>query len=325
MEEQNFEQRTDLSAVRGAYESIKTEISKVIAGQHELIDQLIIALLSDGHVLLEGMPGVAKTLAAKSMAKVVETEFGRIQFTPDLMPSDVIGTNIYNLQSNEFEFKPGPIFSNIVVIDEINRAPAKTQAALFECMEERQVTVDGTTYPLSYPFMIVATQNPVDQEGTYSLPEAQLDRFMFRIIVPYPNLETEIEILLRSDNEKAKIETDQILPVLKTKQLEAVRTQINAIKVKKDIIDYIAALVQETRVNASLYLGASPRASILLMKGAKTRAAINGRDFVIPEDVKDIVKPVLNHRLILNPEKEMDGTSINDVIDQIVAKVDVPR
>jgi MoxR-like ATPase len=241
------------------------------------------------------------------------------------MPTDVLGTNIYDMSKNQFEFKAGPIFSNIIVIDEINRAPAKTQAALFECMEEQQVTIDGTSYPLSSPFMIVATQNPVDQEGTYSLPEAQLDRFMFRIKVPYPSLEAEITILERSDNVNAKIDTTALKTILEVEKLDEVRKQINAVTIKSEILKYIATLVQETRTNPSLYLGASPRASILIMKGAKTRAAISGRDFVIPEDVKELLIPVLNHRLVLTPEREMDGTTIETVIDQIIAKVEVPR
>lgn len=325
MEDQSFESRIDLSPVKDSYVSIFNEMEQVIAGQRSLIHLMILGLFSDGHLLLEGMPGVAKTLSARCLSRVVNTNFGRIQFTPDLMPSDVLGTNIYNMSSGEFEFKAGPIFSNIVVVDEINRAPAKTQSALFECMEERQVTVDGTTYKLDKPFLIVATQNPVDQEGTYSLPEAQLDRFMFRIKVPYPDQQSEIAILERSNNEDAKIDVEQITPILSPDALTDIRKTVNQISVKPELLTYITALVQETRNNPSLYLGASPRASILIMKTAKATAAVNGRDFVIPEDVKEVVKPVLNHRLVLNPEKEMDGTTVDAVIDQIVATVEVPR
>ena len=320
-----FNNRIPLEDLKNAVEAIKAELGKVIVGQHEFIELLIVALLADGHVLIEGVPGIAKTVTAKLFAKVLKTDFSRIQFTPDLMPSDVLGTSVLNMKTSNFEFHKGPIFSNVVLIDEINRAPAKTQAALFETMEERQATIDGTTYPFEEPFMVLATQNPIDQEGTYALPEAQLDRFIFKIKVDYPSLEDEIKIIQTHHERKGKKPQTLIQPILDAKELADYKTKIQSILVEEKIIKYIAELVSKTRNHPHLYLGGSPRASISILNTAKAFAAINGRDFVIPEDIKKALKPILNHRIILTPEREMEGMTTDNVIDMIVQSVEVPR
>ncbi len=321
----NFDNRIPLEDLKNAVDQIKSELRKVIVGQDQFVELLIVALLADGHVLIEGVPGIAKTITAKLFAKVLKTNFSRIQFTPDLMPSDVLGTSILNMKDSEFEFKPGPIFSNIVLIDEINRAPAKTQAALFETMEERQATIDGKTYTFDAPFMVLATQNPIEQEGTYALPEAQLDRFIFKIKVDYPSLEDEIKIIDSHHKRQGKLPQTIIESVLDTKSLEEYKSKTQAIVVEEKIIKYIAEIVSKTRNHPHLYLGGSPRASISILNTAKAFAAINGRDFVIPEDVKKAVKPVLNHRIILTPEREMEGMTTEQVVDMIVQSVEVPR
>jgi MoxR-like ATPase len=327
MEEKDldFDNRIPLEDLKNAVDAIKNELRKVIVGQDQFVELLIVALLADGHVLIEGVPGIAKTVTAKLFAKVLKTNFSRIQFTPDLMPSDVLGTSILNMKDSEFEFKPGPIFSNIVLIDEINRAPAKTQAALFETMEERQATIDGKTYPFEAPFMVLATQNPIEQEGTYALPEAQLDRFIFKIKVDYPSLEDEIKIIESHHKRQGKLPQTLIEPILDTKSLEDYKSKTQAIVVEEKIIKYIAEIVSKTRNHPHLYLGGSPRASISILNTAKAFAAINGRDFVIPEDVKKAVNPVLNHRIILTPEREMEGMTTEQVIEMIVQSVEVPR
>ncbi len=306
-------------------ERIRTELRKVIIGQEVLMDQLLIALLSGGHALLEGVPGIAKTLIAKLLAQSIRSGFSRIQFTPDLMPADVIGTPVFNVKTSEFIFKSGPIFSNIVLIDEINRAPAKTQAALFEVMEEFQVTVDGVTYPMESPFFVVATQNPIEQEGTYKLPEAQLDRFLFKIIIDYPNLEEEQAILRRFKNDFSGALRQTVLPVLLPEELADSRRLIENVFIREELLDYIAAIVHQTRNHADLFLGASPRASLALMKTAKAAAAISGRDFVTPDDIRYVAFPVLNHRVILTPEREMEGFTTRDVLNEIIGKIEVPR
>ena len=320
-----FNNRIPLEDLKNAVEAIKLELGKVIVGQQEFIELLIVALLADGHVLIEGVPGIAKTVTAKLFSKVLKTDFSRIQFTPDLMPSDVLGTSVLNMKTSDFEFHKGPIFSNIVLIDEINRAPAKTQAALFETMEERQATVDGTTYSFEAPFMVLATQNPIEQEGTYALPEAQLDRFIFKIKVDYPTLEDEIKIIQTHHDRKGEKPQTLIKPILNAQELAAYKTKIQSIVVEEKIIKYIAELVSKTRNHPHLYLGGSPRASISILNTAKAFAAINGRDFVTPEDVKKSLKPVLNHRIILTPEREMEGMSTENVIYMIVQSVEVPR
>jgi len=321
----NFNNRIQPEDLKNAVESIKSELRKVIIGQDNFVELLIVALLADGHVLIEGVPGIAKTVTAKLFAKVLKTDFSRIQFTPDLMPSDVLGTSILNMKESEFEFKKGPIFSNIVLIDEINRAPAKTQAALFETMEERQATIDGTTYKFDNPFMVLATQNPIEQEGTYALPEAQLDRFIFKIKVDYPSLEDEIKIIASHHERKGEKPQTLINAILNTASLEDYKTKTQSILVEEKIIKYIAEVVSKTRNHPHLYLGGSPRASIAILNTAKAFAAISARDFVIPEDVKKALNPVLNHRIILTPEREMEGMTTENVIEMIVQSVEVPR
>lgn len=321
----NFENRIDLGKLKTAVASIQTELSKVIIGQEDFVHMLIVALLADGHVLIEGVPGVAKTLTAKLLAKTIKTDFSRIQFTPDLMPSDVLGTSVLNMKSSNFEFKQGPIFSNVVLIDEINRAPAKTQAALFEVMEERQITMDGTTYKMDPPFMVLATQNPIEQEGTYALPEAQLDRFLFKVNVGYPSLDEEIAIIDSHQKRENRIALDEIIAVLSESELVEYKNKIAQILVDDPLKKYIAEVVISSRNHPHLYLGASPRASIAILNASKANAAINGRDFVIPEDVKKVVAPVLRHRIILTPEREMEGVTTDGVIDMILKSVEVPR
>ena len=320
-----FDNRIDLTALKEAVEKIKQELGKIIVGQNDFIDLLLVALLADGHVLIEGVPGVAKTITAKLLAKTIKTDFSRIQFTPDLMPSDVLGTSILNMKTSEFEFKNGPIFSNIVLIDEINRAPAKTQAALFEVMEERQVTIDGHTYKLENPFMVLGTQNPIDQEGTYALPEAQLDRFIFKINVGYPNLEEEVLILITHHDRKGVLPENLITPILTEKELVDYKSKVQEILIEDKILLYIAQIITKTRNHPHLFLGGSPRASIAVLNASKAFAAINGRDFVIPEDIKKVLFPVLRHRLILTPEREMEGMTTDKVIEMVVQSVEVPR
>ena len=321
----DFQNRIPLEELRVATTSIREELAKIIIGQQEFIELLIVALLSDSHVLIEGVPGIAKTVTAKLFAKTLDTQFGRIQFTPDLMPSDVLGTSILNMKTSEFEFKPGPIFSNIVLIDEINRAPAKTQAALFEAMEERQITIDGTKYEMQPPFVVLATQNPVEQEGTYALPEAQLDRFLFKIKVDYPSLQEEVLILQSHHERKGSAPQKDIKAVLNPEKLAHFRKQTQEVLIEEKILNYVAEIVVKTRTHPHLYLGGSPRASLSIMNASKAFAAISGRDFVIPEDVKRAVKPVLRHRLILAPEREMEGMTTEQVIDMIVQSIEIPR
>lgn len=325
MEDQLFEQRTDLSALSEAVNSIRNEIRKIIVGQDEMVRLIITALLADGHVLIEGVPGVAKTLTAKLVAKSVNAGFSRIQFTPDLMPSDVLGTPVFNPREAVFEFKKGPVFSNIVLVDEINRAPAKTQSALLEIMEERQATVDGRTYPMASPFMVLATQNPVEQEGTYRLPEAQLDRFLFKILVPYPTETEEMEILTQFNKMGSTKALDMITPAIDAAQIAALRVQIKSQVIEEKLLLFIAKLIHQTRNHKSIYLGGSPRASLAIMNASKSMAAIQGRDFVTPEDILAVATPVLRHRIILAPDKEMEGVTEDEVIRQIIQGMDVPR
>lgn len=325
MDEPIFQQRTDLSALNEAVMAIRSSIKKVIVGQDEMVKLIIAALLADGHVLIEGVPGVAKTLTAKLVAKSVNAGFSRVQFTPDLMPSDVLGTPVFNPKEANFEFKKGPVFSNIVLVDEINRAPAKTQSALLEIMEERQATVDGKSYAMASPFMVLATQNPVEQEGTYRLPEAQLDRFLFKIVVPYPSETEEMSILNQFHQMGNTAALDLISPVLNAEQINALRKQIRMQVMEEKLLQFVARLVHQTRNNKSIYLGASPRASIAIMNASKAIAAMQGRDFVTPDDILSVAIPVLRHRIILTPDKEMEGISEDDVIRQIIQGMDVPR
>ena len=325
MEENIFEQRTDLSILQQSVDNLKSEIGKVIVGQEQMIELLLAAVLADGHVLIEGVPGVAKTLTAKLLSRSISTGFSRIQFTPDMMPSDVIGTSVFNPRESVFQFRQGPIFSNIVLIDEVNRAPAKTQSALFEVMEERQVTVDGQTYPLTPPFMVVATQNPIEQEGTYHLPEAQLDRFLFKINVLYPTAEQEFQIVNNHHRSGLDSMIEQVGPVLSAAQIDELRKQVRKIHVEEKLITFITTMVASTRNHKSIYLGASPRASIGILNGSKALAAMRGRDFVTPEDIVYITPAVLRHRIVLSPEKEMEGAFTDDVIKQIIQSIEIPR
>ena len=321
----NFKSRIDLSELQAGVELIRNEISKVIVGQKGMIDMLIASILANGHSLIEGVPGVAKTISAKLLAKSLDVGFSRIQFTPDLMPSDILGTSIFNMKTSEFEFKQGPIFSNMILIDEINRAPAKTQAALFEVMEERQITIDGHKYQMDLPFIVLATQNPIEQEGTYRLPEAQLDRFLFKIDIDYPNLEEEIEIINREHSLQGEQKTAKITSHLSKEQIEKFQGLVNQVIIESHLVKYIADIIVSTRNNPFLYLGASPRASIAILKASKAFAAMNGRDFVTPEDIKQSAIPVLQHRVIVTPEREMEGVTTKQIINQIIEAVEIPR
>ena len=321
----NFQSRINLEPLLLAINQIKTELSTVIVGQTKMIDQMLVAILANGHVLLEGVPGVAKTITAKLLSKTLNIGFSRIQFTPDLMPSDILGTSIFDLKKSEFEFKKGPIFSNLILIDEINRAPAKTQAALFEVMEERQITIDGKVFILDAPFLVIATQNPIEQEGTYRLPEAQLDRFLFKITIDYPKLDEEIAIIQREHLLENKSKFDNIKTILSGAEIVKYQSVVKQIVVEQNLLEFIAKIVINTRENAFLYLGASPRASIAILNAAKGYAAIRGRDFVTPEDIKDAAIPVLQHRVIVTPEREMEGISSTEIIKQILDSVEIPR
>lgn len=320
-----FEINPEIAFVRQKISEVRQQLQKVIVGQNELMDLLLTGLLCNGHVLLEGVPGIAKTLTVKLLSHTLKTDFKRIQFTPDLMPSDVLGTNVFNMKTSDFYFRKGPIFSNIILIDEINRSPAKTQAALFEVMEERQITVDGETYNLDFPLFIVATQNPIEQEGTYKLPEAQLDRFLFRIKIKYPSLNEEIDILKRFRSDNHEVLIDLIQPVFDVTSLKRCIDAIKKVHIKDEMLTYIANIIDLTRNSGDLYLGASPRASLAIMNAAKAIAAMNGRDFVTPDDVQYVAYPVLNHRIILTPEKEMEGLGAEDIITELIKKVEVPR
>ncbi len=320
-----FNSRVDLTKLQEAVTQVKSELGKVIIGQKDMIELLIISILANGHSLIEGVPGVAKTVTAKLLAKTMNVDFSRIQFTPDLMPSDILGTSIFNVKTSEFEFKKGPIFSNIILIDEINRAPAKTQAALFEAMAERQITIDGQEYDMQPPFLVFATQNPVEQEGTYRLPEAQLDRFLFKINVNYPSLDEEVEILESKHEQKNRNVEGLIDSVLSAKQIAEYQDVIKQIIVEDNLLKYIATIVDNTRTNANLYLGASPRASIAIMDASKALAAISGRDFITPEDIKKVASPILAHRIILTPEREMEGFTAEKVVQQLIETIEIPR
>ncbi|HEY4326307.1 MAG TPA: MoxR family ATPase [Mucilaginibacter sp.] len=325
MEDEIFEQRTDLSKLNTAVEQIKATLAKIIVGQQDSIDLIIAGILADGHLLIEGVPGVAKTLTAKLIAKSIDAKYSRIQFTPDLMPSDILGTSVFNPKSADFEFKHGPIFGNIILIDEINRAPAKTQSALFEAMEERQITIDGQTYLMQEPFTVLATQNPVEHEGTYRLPEAQLDRFLFKIEVKYPSLDEEIAIITQQHSQKTTDQLKNVQPVLSAADVISLRQVVMGLHVEHKLIAYVARIINETRNNKSLYLGGSPRASLAIINAAKGIAAIKGRDFITPDDIIYVSAPVLRHRIMLTPDKEMEGVTPDDVVAQIIQKIEVPR
>lgn len=323
--EENSQERTDLAEFSERVSQIKREISRVVVGQHEAIDLLLTAILADGHVLIEGVPGVAKTLLARLMSRLIDARFSRIQFTPDLMPSDVLGTTVFNMKSSEFEFHKGPVFSDLVLVDEINRSPAKTQAALFEVMEERQVTIDGSTHRMGSIYTIIATQNPVEQEGTYRLPEAQLDRFLFKIHMGYPSVDEEVDILKRHQDNVKLTKLEEIKPVLSIDELLKMREKLQSVYVEESLLRYIATIIQQTRTSKAVYLGASPRAAVAMLNASKASALLNGRDFVTPEDIKFVTPSILQHRLILTAEAEMEGYTALKVAQKLIDKVEVPK
>lgn len=316
---------TEIVWITQKVNELRKEFSNYVIGQHEMVELILTGIFANGHLLIEGVPGIAKTLSAKVISKALDIDFSRIQFTPDLMPADVIGTSIFNVKNSEFTFNKGPIFSNLVLIDEINRAPAKTQSALFEVMEERQITYDGKEYPMDFPFLVIATQNPIDQEGTYSLPEAQLDRFLFKIKIQYPENEQEFEILQRYKNQIKKDDLNQIKTVFDRADIDKIQTIIERNVIEDHLLKYIAAIVTKTRNHGEIYLGASPRASLSLLKSSKALAAIRGRDFVTPEDIQFLAAHVLNHRIILTPEAEMEGILAEEVIAEMLQELEVPR
>lgn len=320
-----FHSRIDMTELQRSLEAVKSEIGKVIIGQELMVEHLLVALLSNGHVLIEGVPGVAKTITAKLLAKTVDVPFSRIQFTPDLMPSDILGTSIFNVKNSEFEFKKGPIFSSFILIDEINRSPAKTQSALFEVMEERHITMDGTQYQMDEPFLVIATQNPIEHEGTYRLPEAQLDRFLFKINVGYPNLSQEVEIIKNQHENKLEDKTDAVQKVISGNQLKNYQQLVKDVVVESQLLEYVAKIIVNTRENQFLYLGASPRASLALLTASKAFAAVRGRDFVVPEDIKEASYAVLRHRIMVSPEREMEGLTADEIIRQILEVIEIPR
>jgi MoxR-like ATPase len=317
--------RIDLSGLQESVQQMRQEMGKVIIGQQQMVDSLIAGLLANGHILLEGVPGIAKTLTAKLLARTVAIGFSRIQFTPDLMPSDVLGTSVFNLKESDFVFNKGPVFSNLVLIDEINRAPAKTQSALFEVMEERQVTVDGVTRQMDKPFFVVATQNPIELEGTYRLPEAQVDRFLFKLEIDYPAFDDETRFLTLHSKDEAPDDFSQVKSVMDAERILEYQKITRTVLISDNLIHYIVQIVSATRNNPVILLGASPRASLAMMSGAKAFAAMQGRDFVVPDDIQNVALPALRHRLILSPEKEMQGLQPDDVIKQIIEGIEVPR
>lgn len=320
-----MEERTDLTLFNEKIQQLRQEISNVIIGQTQAVDLLLTAILANGHVLIEGMPGVAKTLLARLISRLIDARFSRIQFTPDLMPSDVLGTTIFNVKTSEFDFHKGPVFADIILVDEINRAPAKTQAALFEVMEERQVTVDGVTHKMGDLYTILATQNPIEQEGTYRLPEAQLDRFLMKITMGYPSVEEETDILLHHQQDTEFVQLNRIKPVLTKSELLELRKKLSEVVVDESLLRYIVEIVQQTRTSRAVFSGASPRASVAILQCAKAYALLQGRDFITPDDIKYVAPSVLHHRLILTAEAEMEGYTPMKVAQRLTDNVEVPK
>ena len=314
--EENTEKRVDLTLFSEKIQALKDRIATVIVGQEQTVDLVLTVVLANGHVL---------TLLARLVARLIKADFSRIQFTPDLMPSDVLGTTVFNMKTNDFDFHQGPVFADLVLVDEINRAPAKTQAALFEVMEERQVSIDGTTHQMGELYTILATQNPVEQEGTYKLPEAQLDRFLMKITMGYPSLEEEVDILERHHANASLVKLESLAPVLTKEELLSLRRLMEHVFVDRTLLQYIALIVQQTRASKAVYLGASPRASVAMMQASKAYALLQGRDFVTPEDIKFVAPYVLQHRLILTAEAEMEGYSPVKVTQRLIDKVEVPK
>jgi MoxR-like ATPase len=317
----------NLEDIRSVSERLKGEVRKVVVGQEPAIDLMLVGLLSDGHILLEGVPGVAKTLLARVFAAGLSLKFGRIQFTPDLMPGDVVGTNLFNFQTNQFTLTRGPIFTQLLLADEINRTPPKTQAALLQAMNERAVTIDGQTYDLGSGFMVIATQNPIEHQGTYPLPEAQLDRFLFKHVLAYPTREEERAIVAKHGHRTTMptLADFGVTPVATLAEITAVRHTVEGIHLSPDIVDYIVDIVRATREHPSLQFGASPRAANMLASAARAFAALNGRDYVIPDDVKFLAAPTLRHRLVLAPGAEIEGLDTDKVVAQILEQVSAPR
>ena len=320
-----YQVTAEMQAFRDKINQVKEECSKLVVGQDETIDLMMTCILAGGHVLLEGVPGIAKTLSAKVLARAIDSGFARIQFTPDLLPSDIIGTSVYKMNTSEFKFEKGPIFSNVILIDEINRAPAKTQAALFEVMEEKQISYDSIQYDMSFPFVVIATMNPIEQEGTYKLPEAQLDRFLMKLKLGYPNLQSEISILRKFKDDVHKPDLSVINPIVTPEELTSMQEVVSNVHVEDQMYQYICELVQETRNHGKVYLGASPRSSLAILKTAKVTAAMMGRSFIIPDDIQFVAPHIINHRLILTPDAEMESITPESIIQEIIADLEVPR
>jgi MoxR-like ATPase len=314
-----------MELVAGIFGRLRERINEIVVGQQMVVDQLLVSLLAEGHVLLEGVPGTAKTMLVKTLAGLIGTEFGRIQLTPDMLPSDILGTSIYDLTTKTFNLKRGPIFTSLLLADEINRTPPKTQSALLEAMEERQVTLDGRTERLPDLFMVVATQNPIEFEGTYPLPEAQLDRFMLKIVIGYPDGEAEKLMLKNWQDGRYDRKTAVVEPVTRADDVLRAREELKSVKVEESLFNYVSQLVQKSRTMSDLQLGASPRAALNWLAAAKAHAALEGKDFVTPDNVKFVAHPVLRHRLILTPEAELEGVTVTQVITNLLGQVPVPR